>query len=105
MNKQPNKKDGGIISHWELHTLSTPASVARERGYDVQTDKCYVLTGTVVEDPTGRWQPGFHMRSSVICAMDLDQGYIETQNTFYKLQGERGDVFPDLGDGVGSITY
>ena len=105
MSNQPSKKDGGIISHWQLHTLSATVEQAREMGNDVQTDKCYVLTGTVVEDPTGRWQAGFHMRSSLICAMDIEQGYVETQNTFYKLQGESGDVFPDLGDGVGSITY
>ncbi len=99
------KKDGGIISHWELHTLSFTPEKANEMGYEVYTDKVYVMTGTVVSDPTGRWLPGYHMKSSVISKMDLEEGVVETQNTFYKLEGERGDVFPDLGDGVGSIFY
>lgn len=101
-----DKKDGGTIINWQLHTLSaTPVQVS-QFGYEVQTDKCYVLTGTVKEDPTGRWEPGFHMRSSLIVAMDLDKGIIETQNTVYKVEGEQGgDIFPDIGDGAMGIFY
>jgi len=100
------KKDGGTIDHWQLHKLSANVQdVVEKLGYDVQTDACYILTGTVIDDPTGRWQPGWHMRSSVIVAMDLEKGWVETQNTFYKLGENPGDVIPDLGDGVGSIFY
>jgi hypothetical protein len=79
---------------------------ANQVGYDVQTDKCYILTGTVKEDSTGRWEPGFHMRSSLIVVMDLDEGIIETQNTIYKVEGPQGeDVLPDIGDGVLGVFY
>ena len=107
MPNQPSKKDGGIIGHWQLHTLSmSPKEAMLKTGYEVQTDKCYVLTGTVVEDPTGRWLPGYHMRSSLICAIDLVKGIVETQNTIYKLEGESGDdVLPDMGDAVAGIYY
>jgi len=100
-----DKKDGGIIDHWQLHKLSYSIDELCELGYDIQMDAGYILTGTVLEDPTGRWEVGFHMRSSMIVAFDLNKRIVETQNTIYKLGENKGDVIPDLGDNVGSIFY
>lgn len=64
-----------------------------------------VFTGTVVEDKAGRWKPGYHMRSTLICKIDRKHGIIETQNTIYNVVEEGGDIFPDLGNDVLNITY
>jgi len=99
------KKDGGILKNWQTHTLSVPLDKLRELRPDVKEDKAMVLTGTVVEDPTGRWQPGFHMRSSLIIELDRESGMCETDNTIYRLQGTEGGDMGDLGDMVLSIFY
>lgn len=101
------KKNGGIISHWQLHTLSPSPEQVREIRPDVQTERAHILTGTVVEDPTGRWQPGFHMKSSLVIRYDKEQGIVETENTIYRLQDPQGDTTlgGDLGDAVRSIFY
>lgn len=102
------KKDGGTIKNWQLHTLSCTPEYAKEvnPNLDIQTDKVYMFSGTIVDDPTGRWQPGHHMRSSVISRLDRENSIIETQNTIYKLEGEEGaDCLPDLGDNINKIYY
>ena len=103
-----NKKDGGTIVGWQLHTLSTSPDKFKEFDYEIDTDKCYILTGTIEDDPTGRFAPGYHFRSSLVVRIDLDTGIVETQNTVYKVKGPRGDnVLPyeDMGDAVMSIFY
>lgn len=100
------KKFGGIIKNWQTHTLSTDIETARKTRPELKEDKVMVFTGTVVEDPTGRFQPGWHMRSSVIVHLDRENGVCETLNTIYHLEGEEGgDVFDDMGKGVLSIFY
>jgi len=104
------KKKGGTIKDWQLHTLADvddPLMEKYKEAYPEMTEnKAMVFTGTVVDDPTCRWQPGFHMRSSLIMTLDRETGIVETQNTVYTLEGEEGgDMFEDLGRGVLNIFY
>lgn len=100
------KKEGGTLEQWQLHKLSYTGDQAREWGYETKLDECYVLSGVIVEDPTGRWNPGDHFRSSLVCNMDLEEGIIETQNTVYRVVGKGGnDILPDMGDGISRIFY
>jgi len=106
------KKDGGNISHWQLHHLEVPENQIEEfwnHFPELKEDKIkpIIFTGSVVDDPTGRWKPGFHMRSSYIISFDRKTGIVETLNTMYKLdmKTEGMDTFPDLGNGVLKIFY
>ena len=80
----------GIIKNWQIHNLSNGGKI---------------LTGTVVEDFKGRWDPGMHMRSSGIDRIVEDLVY--TRNSIYLLKGEAGDPVTggDWGDKVASIFY
>ena len=93
------KKDGGTIENWQLHTLSDKYKEA-SRGTLGK-----VLTGTVKEDPTVRWETGMHMRSSLVVA--FDGLTVETLNTRYRVVGPQGDKFlgGDIGDAVAGIFY
>ncbi len=103
------KKDGGIIENWQLHTIASDdkaLEMARETNPGFNMDVVAVFTGTVKEDPTGRWDVGWHMRSTLILNLDRETGICETQNTTYKLEGEEGgDVVGDMGKNVMSIFY
>lgn len=99
------KKDGGTITNWQVHNLSFTQA---------QIDKVYpntgampkVMTGTVVNDPSGRWPAGYHMRSSLLTRINRKKGIVETLNTKYKVTGTEGaDIFKDLGDDVMNIIY
>lgn len=100
-----NKKDGGILTGWQFHTLSVTPEKARELGVDVKTEKVMKMSATVVEDRLGRWEPGDHMTSSIIINFDEENMIVETRNTIYHLEGEAGDSLPDLGDGIMAIFY
>ena len=80
----------GIIKNWQIHNLSSGGKV---------------LTGTVVEDFKGRWEPGWHMRSSAINR--IEDNVVYTTNSIYLLKGEAGDPVTggDWGDNVASIFY
>ena len=95
------------VSHWQLHTLSATTEYLHRVRPDCKLDKGYILTGTVVDDPTGKWEPGFHFRSTLVLSYDREQGILETANTIYRLQDPQGDKFLgcDMGDGVAKITY
>ena len=103
------KKDGGTIKNWQMHIASDkPKDLvkAKELNPDFEMDKVMVFTGTVVDDPTGRWLPGYHMRSTLVLKHDVETGIVETQNTIYKLEGEEGgDVLNDMGAAVMNIYY
>lgn len=101
------KKDGGTIMQWQLHTTSVPVERAHKKGIDVKTDKCYILSGTVVHDPNGRWVPGDHMKSSLVVDIDFEKGYAETRNSTYRLDGPQGDPIlgGDLGDTIFAVFY
>jgi len=99
------KKDGGIIQNWAFNTLSiTPETVKEKTGIEVKTDKIYILSGYIAEDPTGRFEVGWHFRSSMIMEIDEENGLVETQNTIYRLTGER-DPDGDWGDFITKIFY
>ena len=101
--------NGSIIRNWQLHHLTPPTKykkLLRKRYPDILLDPGpIVFTGTVVNDPIGRWQKGFHMRSSLITSIDRKKGIIKTQNTIYNVINEGGDIFSDIGDDVLKIFY
>jgi len=99
------KKFGGTIKNWQVHTLSFTKEQI-DRVYPGKNAKPLVITGTVVEDPIGRWKPGFHMKTSLIVKLDRKEGTVETLKTIYKLTGkENNDIFPNLGNAVANIFY
>ena len=99
------KKDGGTIRDWQIHKL-TISQEAIEEMYPGQKAKPMIISGTVVEDKLGRWRPGDHMRTSLVCKLNREKGYVETLNTRYKLKGkENNDVLPNLGNNVLDIFY
>lgn len=103
--KNKNKKFGGTIKDWQIHTLSLKQEDI-DKLYPNEGLQPLIMTGTVVEDKLGRWAPGHHMRSSLIKKIDRQKGEIETRNTIYKLEGKEGtDIFPDIGNAVLSIFY
>ena len=82
------KKFGGKIKDWTINNLSSGGRI---------------LTGYVASDPLGRWEIGWHMRSSLIVTYDEDTGIVETENTIYHLEGE--GTGGDMGDVVLAIYY
>lgn len=104
-----SKKDGGTIKNWQMHVLyedDKSVEMLKNTHPNAGVDKIMMFTGIVLEDPTGRWLPGYHMRSTVILNYDEETGEVETLNTMYKLLGEGGnDVVPDLGKRVTNIFY
>jgi len=111
------KKDGGNISHWQLHHLKFPEEdrVAFESyNSEVDFDNIMMVTGTVVNEPTERWNPGDHFRSSMIIEVDRKNNTIETLNTIYhfdpKTEGQ-DTIFDietgnkDMGNKVLGIFY
>lgn len=98
----------GTITAWQLHHLSISPQKLAEFSEQNNMERMLplVITGTVKEDPSGRLQAGWHMRTSVLTIFDETEGYCETKASIYLLEGQNGhDVFPDLGDGVFSIFY
>ena len=98
------KKNGGIIRNWQIHNLSF-SKKQLEKAYPGKNAKPMIFSGTVVQDPTGRWKKGYHMRSSLIVLINRKEGIIETLNTIYKVRDEGNDIFPDLGDNAMEISY
>jgi len=103
------KKYGGTIEKWQMHTITDNVddlAQVKELIENFNMDKGMVFTGTVLEDPTGRFEVGFHMRSSLIISYDKETGRCETANTIYTLKGEEGgDIFKDMGPAVMNIFY
>lgn len=91
----------GTIKDVELHTISSDIEKAKKVLPDLNTDAVYRFTAIVVDDPTGRMLPGWHMTSSVV--LSIDKGTITTKNSTYKFNGEitKGH----LGPLVDSIFY
>lgn len=97
-----------MVTGWQLHTISKDVNVIKELMPDIKftVNKTMVMTGTVVDEPTGRWKPGNHMRTSVIVSIKEDM--IETLNTRYQVIGPEGDPalgFNDLGPTVMRLYY
>ena len=103
------KKYGGKISHWQLHHIKVPKKGKKifKQHFPSVIMPPILFTGNVVDDPTGRWQPGFHMRSTYIISLNRKTGRVETLNTIYDLdmKTEGQDGMPDLGNKVLSVFY
>ncbi len=101
------KQDGGTLTGWQFHTLTKDFKAVKKIRPDLEfkTDAVYKMSATVVEDPLGRWDEGWHMTSSIVLEIDLENMLVETANTIYHLEGEAGDVIPDLGPGIMSVFY
>ena len=104
------KKQGDTIRNWQLHhldKLSKKDSKIFLRYFPkaLLDPGPVMFTGTVEECITGRWNKGYHMRSSYIISIDREKDVIETMNTVYKVMNEGGDTFKDLGNGVLGIFY
>ncbi len=85
------KKNGGKISHWQLHHLKyheNQRETFKEMRPNLDFDNIRILTGTVVDEPTGRWKPGNHFRSSMVVNVDRENNTIETENTIYHFDPE-----------------
>ncbi len=98
----------GTITAWQLHHLSISQEKLDELSASLKQEKMLplIITGTVLNDPSGRMVPGWHMRTSPLTMLNEDDGYCESRNSIYRLDGDNGnDVMPDLGDGVLSIFY
>jgi hypothetical protein len=99
------KKDGGTIKNWQVHNLSLTKEQLKT-ACSTQKLQAMVITATVVDDPQGRWKPGYHMRTSLIVKIDRKKGFVETKNTIYKLTGKEGtDIFKDMGNNVLRLFY
>ena len=99
------KKFGGIIKNWQVHTLSYTEEQL-DKVFPGKNAKPMLITGTIVEDPLGRWQPGHHIKTSLVVKLDREEGTVETLNTIYKLAGEEGnDILPNLGNAAMGIFY
>lgn len=104
------KKDGGLIRNWQLHRITVPKkgrSQFKSVFPTVDINNVLVVTGTVVNEPTGRWNPGDHFRSTYIVKLDRKNKTIETCNTIYHFDPntEKQDSMPDLGNNVLNIFY
>jgi len=79
----------GVISSWTLHrnTIEQDAFIKMMgKGY-VEGMIPMILTGEVVEDFKGRWEPGQCMFSTVIFEVDFFCMRIGTRNSVYQLSG------------------
>lgn len=114
-----NKKNGGVIENWQVHTLSMSQEII-DKVYPGENLKPLIFTGTVKEDVLGRWKTGYYMRSSLIVNIDREKGIIETRNTIYKVVNEGNDSISqsmssllgnkdatdnDIGDNVMSLFF
>lgn len=98
----------GKIRNWQLHNLTYPEGAIEllQRQIGVESILPIRLTGTVDSDPTGRFEVGTHIRTSLLTHYDTESGYCETLNSVYELLGEgESDVIPDLGNLVLLLDY
>lgn len=98
----------GTITAWQLHHLSYPQEQLDRVAEELKVENVLplIITGTVKEDPTGRMEAGWHMRTSPLTFFDEEAGYCETRNSAYQLEGSNGsDMMPDLGDAVFGLFY
>ncbi len=97
------------IKNWQVHNISVPGEIKdlfKEKFPEILFPPC-IFTGEVQEDFSGRWECGFHMRSSYIVSISEDRSLIKTENSLYQLdpETENNDMFPDLGNGALGIFY
>ena len=100
------KKDGGVLTNWQIHTLDF-TDEEMEKAYPGAGAQKMMISAIVVHDEAGRWPPGYHMRTSCVVKLDIENGILETINTMYKLEGPAGDPYisEDLGNTILTIHY
>ncbi len=105
------KKDGGKLINWQIHHLKLDSRALKKlkkiRPRALLDPGPMMVTGTLVDEPTGRWKPGAHFRSSLVVEIDRKKGILETENTIYHIdpKTENKDVIPDMGNGVLKMFY
>ena len=97
-----SKKYGGVIENWTFNTLTT--AVSAETRKLMKVEKVMILSGYVVEDPLGRWEEGWHMRSSLVMDYDEESGTVETMSTIYTVKGKMLEN-ADMGDLITKVFY
>ena len=106
-----DKKFGGTIRNWQLHTIvkaddEEGMTRCRQHAPDMMTENAYIFTGTVEEDPTGRFEIDWKFKSSLVVNVDRENGIIETLNTIYKVKDEGNDYTGgDLGPAAMGIYF
>jgi hypothetical protein len=83
------KRFGGTIEFWCRHILNQhlPKDVLEQKLAEDPAFSAEIVTGQVVEDKLGRWQPGEVMQTSLLVSFDEQTLLIETSNTIYQLTG------------------
>ena len=87
------------IKAWQIHIIEDRQEImakVKEQRPDIKLDKAIVLTGTIVDDPTGKFNVGDHTRTSIV--IDKTDNTFETGNTIYKVLGPQGDTTIGGGD-------
>jgi len=95
------------VHGWQIHTLDIPSDAVMAQ-YPTVKIRPMVFTATVLDDPTGKWEVGFHMRSTLIVDIDFIEGIIQTVTKTYKIEGPEGDGRcnnQDLGNAALHIFY
>ncbi|MES9964552.1 MAG: hypothetical protein ABW116_13535 [Candidatus Sedimenticola sp. 20ELBAFRAG] len=108
MQNNTQKVFRGTITGWQLHHLSMPQEKLDQLMKEREEEKILplIITGTVKEDPSGRMEVGWHMRTSPLTFLSEEEGYCETRFSVYRLEGSNGsDIMPDMGDQVLGLFY
>jgi hypothetical protein len=86
INKKPF---GGTIEFWCRHILTQhlPKDLLAVKLAEDPEFSAEIVTGQVVEDKLGRWQPGEAMQTSLVVNFDEKTLIVETKNTIYQLTG------------------
>ncbi|MCP3899143.1 MAG: hypothetical protein GY707_05370 [Desulfobacteraceae bacterium] len=111
------------LNKWQLHTIANDATeifktkvyYQKEFNTDITTDNIYALTGNVLDDSTGYYKPGEHLRSNIITSIKEQKDkygetrfIFETKASIYLVYGEQGDTHlkgGDWGKNVMKIFY
>jgi hypothetical protein len=83
------KPFGGTIEFWCRHILTQhlPKDLLELKLAEDPEFSAEIVTGQVVEDKLGRWQPGEAMQTSLVVNFDEKTLIVETKNTIYQLTG------------------
>lgn len=94
------------IKNWQRHEITKNIDLVKEHRLDFKADKAFVLTGEIVSDESGKFEPGMHTRTTLV--IEYKDNMYKTGNTLYILDGEEGDPvtnYEDIGVNVMTITY
>jgi hypothetical protein len=79
----------GTIEFWCRHILTQhlPKDLLELKLAEDPEFSAEIVTGQVVEDKLGRWQPGEAMQTSLVVNFDEKTLIVDTKNTIYQLTG------------------